>query len=65
MYSSKQGEKFFSPLSLSEKSKKECLKNYMQPVIDYAHAILSDLEMEDNFISSASLNQSMLEYLKR
>lgn len=64
-YSNRQSGKNYSPLVRLEESKKECLKNYMKPIIDYAHTILSDLTLEDNFMSSATLNKKMLEYLKR
>ena len=64
-YSSKKSEKTYSPLVPSEEPKKECLKNYMEPIIDYANTMLTNLDSEDNFMSSATLNKKMLEYLMR
>ncbi|MDL2143319.1 Gfo/Idh/MocA family oxidoreductase [Flavobacterium tructae] len=54
---------FLLPLNLQENlGKKDCLKNYMIPVTDYAVKLMENKELEDNFINSITLNLKMLNY---
>ncbi len=63
IYKSEGESAFLLPLSLQESlSKKECLKNYMVPVTDHAVKLMENEELEDNFISSITLNLKMLNY---
>jgi len=63
VYKSEEKSTFLLPLSIQENlSKKDCLKNYMIPVTDYAVKLIENEELEDNFISSITLNLKMLNY---
>jgi predicted dehydrogenase len=54
-------ERILAPLAVSEaKSSYNCLKNYMSPVIERAHRLLTGNETEDNFISALELNKLLL-----
>ena len=56
--------RILNPLTFSEPlSKKNCLNNYMLPVIDHAVNMLEDESINDNFLESVNLNLSMLKYL--
>ncbi len=57
--------KFLNPLTFSEPlSKKNCLHNYMVPVVNHATNLLKNVSVSDNFIESLDLNLNMLNFLK-
>jgi predicted dehydrogenase len=63
IYKSEGESAFLLPLVFQENlSKKDCLKNYMIPVTDYAIKLLENSELKDNFINSIKLNLKMLNY---
>lgn len=63
IYKTENKSTFLLPLIFQENlSKKDCLKNYMVPVTDYALKILENPELKDNFINSINLNLKMLNY---
>ena len=47
-----------------ENSDTNCLRNYMNPITDFATDILKGKQKEDNFLQALELNLSMIEYLK-
>jgi predicted dehydrogenase len=53
----------FSPLQQSNIQQDNCLKDYMQPIIDQAGHLLRGRVKEDNFLQATHLNQRMLNYL--
>lgn len=63
IYKSEGKSEFLLPLNLKENlSKKDCLKDYMIPVTDYAIKLAENKELKDNFINSITLNLKMLNY---
>lgn len=48
---------------VSEVIYKNCLKNYMEPIVNKAYEILNDKSINDNFIQSINLNKQMLNYI--
>jgi PAS domain-containing protein len=65
IYKADQSDQYLQPLHMQEKMiRKDCLKNYMLPVIDHALQILKGDIKEDNFLSSVRLNHRMLTYTR-
>ena len=52
-----------SPLQQSDIQQDNCLKDYMQPVVDQAWHLLRGEVKEDNFLQAVNLNERMLHYL--
>jgi predicted dehydrogenase len=64
-YHAAKSDLFLQPLLIdSEKSKENCLNNYMNPVIDHAYQLLNGSITHDTFLSTSRLNQLMLNYIK-
>lgn len=64
VYSASKSDQFLQPLMVvKELSKENCLKNYMNAVIDNAYQLLKGSKTNDNFLSASKLNQHMLNYI--
>ncbi|MCE7995976.1 MAG: Gfo/Idh/MocA family oxidoreductase [Roseivirga sp.] len=60
-----KGGEYFKPLLVEKnKSRHNCLENYMKPVAQLAADILNGEHKEDNFEEAAYLNIRMLNYIK-
>ena len=64
-YQAAKSDLFLQPLLIdSEKSKEDCLKNYMIPVIDHAYQLLNGSITDNTFLSTLNLNKRVLNYIK-
>ena len=64
IFKAEKGEQLLLSLNIQDKYTREnCLKNYMEHVIENAYELLINNGQKDNFIQSVSLNQRMLNYI--